>query len=375
MEVFNIGSLNLLRTPPLIDDGKLILSFGSDNLYPQRIKQAGYRSPLVKSAIFLIADFLEGDGFETSKEENINDYGHTDNDLLRLVSEDFSLFEGFAILVNFDGTGEKTSYFSIPFEWVRFAKPGKDGRIKHVYVSNQWEVIGANGEEAKRYPLITPGEEISAMDAPEGAIMYFTGLRQQYPVSRMDAVFDSAQADAEVQTFELSNINNGFLSATIFKHFGGFKSKREREKYQENISELIGAENANSVFIIDLDEDLKDSELFEQLPANNNDTLFDSTVRNILNRILQHFNVPPSLMGVTSDGAVFTQADISKDFNYMNERTSSDRKILERIFKALEINESLITVKSIDDGGESIPNAGESPEGLANDGQPIQVEV
>ena len=375
MNIYNIGALSLLRVPLLVDDGKEIISYGIDNLYPQRIKGAYNRSPLVKSGINLIASFLEGDGFESPSDDKINKLFHTDNDILRLVSEDLALFNGFPLLVNFDGTGDKTEYFSIPFEWVRFEKPKNEGEIENVYVSNNWQTIGASGhQEAKKYPLILPGQDLDSIKAPDGAIMYFTGLRQEYPLSRMDAIFDTAQADAQVQTFEYSNINNGFLSATIFKKYGAFKSEKEKEQYKAQIAELIGAENANSVFIITMDEDLKDAQLFEQLPANNNDTLFDSTVRNITNRVLQHLSVPPGLMSVTSDGAVFTQQNLSDDVRLMNERTASDRNMLERIFKSLGINESKIKVKSIENGGENISDSGGAPPAQPTIGEPRSEE-
>lgn len=345
MQVYNIGALPLLRNTILSYDGQKIIPYGTDNLYPSRAKMATLESPLCKSAVLLLADFVEGDGFTSANEEPLNSYGHLDNDLLLLAAEDFETYEGFAILVNLDGTGKEKSYFVLPFETVRYAKPEKDGRIKYVYVSPNWLTEGQNDQEAEKYPLIMPGEKLDALNAPNGAIFYYTGLRQEYPLAKVDAIFDTAQANAEVQLFQLSNIRNGFHSATIFKHYGGFKSKKEEQRYKDNIQELIGAENANSTFIIDMDEDLKDTDLFEQLPANNNDTLFDSTTGNILATILQHFNVPPSLMGVTSDGAVFTQANILDDYTYMNLRTLGDRRIIERAFKALGINESPIKEK------------------------------
>lgn len=346
MEVYNIGKLPLLREATLYYQGQEVVPFGRDNLYPQRAKQAALGSPLCKSAVNLLADFVEGDGFEEPREEPLNSFGHMDNDLLLLVAEDFELYEGFAILVNLDGTGAKTSYFVLPFETVRFKTPKEGERISAVFVCADWAKEGQNPDKITEYPLIMPGEDLDALIAPNGAVFYYTGLRQEYPISKIDAVFDSAQANAEVQLFQLSNIRNGFHAATIFKHFGGFKSKKEKRDYEANIQELIGAENANSTFIIDMDEDLKDAELFEQLPANNNDTLFDSTTRNVLNTILQHFNVPPSLMGVTSDGAVFTQANILEDYTYMNLRTQGDRRTIERAFKGLGINESKIIVKN-----------------------------
>ena len=358
MEVFNIGTLPLLRNSTIQYDGQKIVPYGTDNIYPTRAKMATLESPLCKSAVLLLADFVEGDGFTEPREDPLNSFGHLDNDLLLLVAEDLELFNGFAILVNMDGTGEKISYFVLPFETVRFAKPEKDGRIKFVYVSQSWLTEGANGGEATKYPMIMPGEELDALKAPKGAVFYYTGLRQEYPLAGVDAIFDSAQANAEVQLFQLSNIRNGFHAATIFKHYGGFKSKKEKQDYKDQIQKLIGAENANSTFIIDLDQDLKDTELFEQLPANNNDTLFDSTTRNVLATILQHFNVPPSLMGVTSEGAVFTQDNIMEDYKYMNLRTQGERRIIERAFKALGINESLIIEKN----GGDLSDTGGAPE-------------
>ena len=363
MQVYNIGTLPLLRLPDGVTEGKEFISYGNDNLYPSRVKLATLESPLAKSAVLLLTDFVEGDGFTTPREEPLNDFGHLDNDLLLLAAEDLETFNGFAILVNLDGNGDKLNYFSLPFETVRFAKPKDGGRITSVFVAPNWALVNANGDEAKEYPLIMPGQELTALDAPNGAVFYYTGLRQEYPLAKIDAIFDTAQANAEVQLFQLSNIRNGFHAATIFKHYGGFKSKKEEARYKENIQELIGAENANSTFIIDMDEDLKDTELFEQLPANNNDTLFDSTTRNILGTILQHFNVPPSLMGVTSDGAVFTQADIMEDFAYMNLRTQADRRILERAFKSLGINETEIIEKETKQqtNGGDISDTGEAP--------------
>ena len=365
MHLHNIGTAPLLRSPELVaSDGEPYLRYGIDNLYPQRVKSAGLDSPLVKSAFLLLADFVEGDGFTTPQEDPLNDFGHLDNDLLKLASEDFELFNGFAFLVNMDGTGENLSYFSLQFETIRFAKPDQDGRIRSVFVAPDWVHLTDLDTEAVEYPLMIAGEDLDAINSPRGAVFYYTGLRQEYPLAKLDAIFDTAQPNAEVQLFQLSNIRNSFLSATIFKHYGGFKSKAEENRFKQMIQDLIGAENANSTFILDLDEDLKDTELFEQLPANNNDTLFDSTTRNILSTVLQHFNVPPSLMGVFSEGAVFTQADIMEDFNYMNLRTQADRRTLERAFKSLGINESEIKEKETKqpEDGESILNTGGAPE-------------
>ena len=86
MQVFNIGTLPLLRNATLSFEGQKIIPFGQDNLYPLRAKMATLESPLCKSAVMLRTDFVQGDGFTTPKEEPLNEWGHLDNDLLQLAA-------------------------------------------------------------------------------------------------------------------------------------------------------------------------------------------------------------------------------------------------------------------------------------------------
>ena len=44
-----------------------ITLFGANNLYPQEMHQIMLRSPLVKSTVGVLADFINGDGFENGE--------------------------------------------------------------------------------------------------------------------------------------------------------------------------------------------------------------------------------------------------------------------------------------------------------------------
>jgi len=84
--------------------------------------------------------------------------------------------------------------------------------------------------------------------------------------------------------------------------------------------------------VVTVDEALENAQLVEQLPANNNDTLFSQTTANIRNRVLQFFNIPGGLFAVSPENSVFTVTELGPSFVYMNLRTKNDRRTLERFF-------------------------------------------
>ena len=100
-----------------------ITLFGSNNLYPQEMHQIMLRSPLVKASVGTLADFINGEGFQKNDEEPINDRGENINDVLAAASHDFAEYDGFALLLDIDGTGTVFSVSHLPFEFVRFGLP------------------------------------------------------------------------------------------------------------------------------------------------------------------------------------------------------------------------------------------------------------
>ena len=54
------------RVPQNIDDIEGISSYGNDNEYPQRMENIALSSPLAKECIKVLADFINGDGWQTN---------------------------------------------------------------------------------------------------------------------------------------------------------------------------------------------------------------------------------------------------------------------------------------------------------------------
>jgi hypothetical protein len=338
-----------------------ITNYGNDNLYPQMIEQVMLLSSTTKSAVNLMANFIRGDGFERGDEE-LNELGQTANDLLYSISNDQALYNGYALHLNSNGLGSVKTVEHIPFEYVRLGLADQKGRIREVRVSNNWEnnndaMLPRPETNATRYLLFNDkrnGEE--AMTTGRGMVFYSTPKMNEYPLSTIDAIIETCQSDNEMQKFELGNITNGFLSMSIFKYPSSGDSEEQEEAIRAKLNGLKGAVNANSIIVVGVDEDSEStSNLVEQVPANNNDSLFINTTLNVKNRILQNFALPNSLMGMLPSGAIFTATQLADDYTYMNLRTKDMRNSIERQFAKLGL-----------DTGRIIPNQFESSQMLDN---------
>jgi hypothetical protein len=320
------------------DENWKIVPYDLDNIYPQRMKELRNGSPYAKSCTNVIKDFLNGEGFTSNGDTVVNDYGQTWDDILDNICGDYSIYQGFSLHLNFNGLGNIIEVQHLPFEYVRFGMPDKDGAIKTVKVWDQWEYQGYYSErpnntvKPKTYNLFNPltaGAE--TLMGGRGQVLYFTPYMFCYPLATFDAVRDTVQTDAEIQRFMLKNIQNGFLSTTLFKYPGTFDSKEERNRIEEKIKNMKGSNNANTITLIEAPEDFNQN-LIEQVPANNNDRLFEQTGAKVRDMIIHNSAIPPALIGVMPDTGVFTQQAIRDSYIYMNTRTKTPRRAIERVF-------------------------------------------
>lgn len=329
------------RLPIRLDYGKDITMYGSDNLYPQRQEQVRLASPLIKSATDIYADFINGSGWELNNKVVLNDQGETSRDLLNLVAMDYSKYGGFALHCNFNGLGKITEVQHIPFEFVRLGLPNEFGQVNRVWVSNNWEEDGEKlpvGKKFERqwYPLFNPlaAQADTVIPQPKGQVLYYTGIEKwKYPLTTFDAITDTAKTDYAIQRYEKNNTEKGFHGATIFKYPGKFEGEKQKYQVLDQVSKMMGPDGPG-VTVAEVDEDFT-GELMESIPSNSDDALFGRTTDNILNRCLQHYNIPPALFGVAPTGGVFTQLAYQESFIVYNVLTRNKRDEVARVFNKI----------------------------------------
>ena len=318
-----------------------IIHYGLDNLYPQNMEEILKRSPITKGAVHILTDFLDGEGFESNGDKVINEFGQTWNDILHYSAMDYATFGGFGMHFNFNGAGNIIEVQHVPFEYIRLSLPDNTGRVFSVKVSNNWEEDSNKFPDKKTpepvtFPLYNPltAAQETIMGG-NGQILYYTPEMWTYPLCTFDAVREASLTDAEIQTFMLMNIKNGFLGTTIFKYHGGFEDEEEKNKVIYKLNQFKGSYNANNIILAETPEDFTGG-LIENVPANNQDRLFEQTSKQVRDLILQNYGMPPPLAGVQPEGGVFTQAAMRDSYIYYNTRTKNGRNILSRVFKAVD---------------------------------------
>ena len=181
--------------------GDKITLFGSDNLYPQRMDELYKRSPLTKQAIKVLSEFCMGEGFSSNGDTQLNRYGQTFNDILRLIVDDLNIFNGFSLHFNYNGLGRIIEIQHVPFEYVRLGLKDKQGITDYVAVSSNWEgdalkYTNYEGIEYTNFQLFNPLlAAANAVNNQDGQILYMTPKMFTYPLASFDAMRDIVQAD------------------------------------------------------------------------------------------------------------------------------------------------------------------------------------
>lgn len=329
------------RLATRLDNTDKILFYGLNNLYPQVLEQVRLKSPLVKSATALLEDFINGSGWELNNELIVNEDGETARDLLNLVAMDYSRFNGFALHVDYDIVGRVVAVKHIPFEYCRLGLPDEDGVVRDIAVCNNWEEdpnkLPQRGLKiVKRYPLYNPFSAPESMLRGdfEGQVLYFTGLEKyKYPLATFDAIYNTAESDDAIQEYEKNNIRNGFHGMSIFRYPSKFESDEEKLEVKQMVERWNGVDSPG-VTVVAVDEDFSGT-LLETIENTSDDTLFDLTLTSITDRVLQHFHIPPALLGISPSGGVFTQLAYQESFVVYNVVTRNRRNSVERVFEKI----------------------------------------
>ncbi len=314
-----------------IDDQYKILRFGVDNLYPQRMEQIRLNSALVKSSTEVLEDFLNGSGFEENGEVVVNRFGNTYNDILNKVARDASRWSGaFALLLNFDGTGQALEIQYIPFEYVRLSRPDlTTGRVDFVSISDNWEQ-SSNKRPLKpvRYRMLNaPLAQADVIKKRRGQVFYYTGLDNgMYPLASYDSIINTAVTDASIQLYEKNNVTRGFHGATVLNYRGALESEEEKREVKKKAEELIGTNGPGILVMVKDNEDT--AETLETIEGNNTSDLFTVTLKAVQDRVLKVFKQPPPLIGVSPEGGVFTQLAYQESYIVYNVITRNGRRAI-----------------------------------------------
>jgi len=339
------------RVPTWIDRRYQIQGFDTDNLYPQRAKETRDRSYTLKSACDRYSEFINGEGFTNPlfAGMTVNRKGHTANDWLDHLAKSLSWANGVFIHVGYNLNYKVNSTKIIDFEFNRFGIPDNEGDFYCIKYCNNWENNPYKNPtsvmEIVDYNVFNPDPEVVKAEIEmaggilnyKGQIFYWTPEEGQYPKATFDTVFDQAQTQAHIGTFDLSMEQNGFRGghAMIVPKM---ESDPERRAFDEKLQDFttVGG-GAGSVLVMEQTggEPIDASKIIVPLQMQNTDGLHVNVDKRVRNAIRTAFGMPPEIIGELPENGMFNKQQIEDAYIYYNSLTRNTRNIAQRIAKKI----------------------------------------
>lgn len=320
-----------------------VLGYDADNAYPQRIRDVIQSSGVASSCTSMKQKYVFGSGATIAG----IDAAKSINELIRACAEDFCMWNGFAVHVNYDVNGNPTTRTHVPFEMVRI---GIDKKASMYGIHPNWDHRDPNKQfrqkdiiwvnEFSPNTVLTEINECEGdtieqkMGAYKGQLFYYTTNRCQYPLAPIDPVLEDAITTSQIKLFKSKNIRTNFMASHMLVHFGKFENDTQRDEFIKSIEEFQGAERVGNVMVIEADDE---SQIPKLVPftIQNNDKLWEYTEQSVIKAIVQNYQIPPVLIGILEAGKLGTSNEINDAHSFYTAYTESDRTVVAEQFSML----------------------------------------
>jgi hypothetical protein len=328
---------------------KNIQSFGEDNDYPQQLQAIVGGSVTLGSCISTYSRFIGGSGFTDTAFGQLTATldGKSMNSVLWDLADDFALFGGCYLHVNYNANHRITSVCHVDYETVRFSAIRPDGSFDKFVLHPDWarqfvalHNWGVDDEEfVDKFnpdPDVIDAQvmEAGGWDKYKGQILFFTThTGKSYPVPRYVAELTDGSTEQGLCNVTYRSARNNFITAGVFVNVGKAKEETEGEKVDlnDNLSQLQGDTNACKVASVDVDS--KDEvPTFVNFNPQNFDAQYKVSNDTVKDRIGRAFNQPP-ILRAEDVGSNFGSTLMETAYNYYNSYTSRERLQIGELFQ------------------------------------------
>lgn len=337
-----------------------IQSYGSDNLYPQTLKNIIAASSTGAECSDRFADFIEGNGFRELlfSEYVVNRKGDTTDYIHSLVCGDVADCNGLALHVNYNVFGEIIELQHIPFENCRLLEEDENGYVAKIAVHPDWtgkktrngKAIQVKKENIDYIDVFNPHKEVvlaqikaaGGIDSYKGQVLWVSMAgKNTYPIGKGDRVITEMSTDEGLSNVKFRNVRNNFLPAamvitkkgsniTFDKNGNEITDKDVDNSFSDSLNKLQGDTNSNKFLEVTLDADEEKPEIIT-LNSQNYDKEFTVTDASVVERIYSAYGQEPWYC--IRIGKVGFSGDILEDaFEYYNSIVSKQQRLIERTF-------------------------------------------
>lgn len=229
--------------------GKDYVSYGVNNLFPQKLIELSQKSAIHSTALQSKLDAVIGQGIAEYGELIVNSKGDTLNDIYKKIAYDYILFGGFSLNVIWNkGRDKVAEIYHLAFNKVRSGKLNDEDVVDYYYYSSNWN--NTRKYVPKAYRSFNPTEN-KGDDASQIYYYYdYCPGVDVYPLPDYMGALNDIELDSRVSVFHNANISNG-MSPGLFINFpNGEPTLDERNKlYKDLTNTFAGEKNAGRVFV------------------------------------------------------------------------------------------------------------------------------
>jgi hypothetical protein len=319
-----------------------IIKYDHDNNYPQRIRLYQQGSSTTTGCVNLYAKYMRGQSFLNSTffSSHVNRKKQTWDRILRFVTDEYALFNSFALHFNFNALGQISEINTVPFEHIRLCEPDDTGYIGKVKLYNNWDKRSGKPFDAKKIITVdvfnpSPDVVLQQMEKAGGIELYkgqiYYHAENEYPKAKIDSIIEDCETDGELKYFKNRNVTTGFLANHIWIDKAQFESAADELKHLNNIKKFQGARNSSKILRVAVKAGEEIPEI-KPLQSTIDDKLFAYTETSVRDKIISAFQQPPILLGVVTQGALGEKNDREGAKNVYSETTQDERILFEAFF-------------------------------------------
>jgi len=349
-----------------------VYSNDTDNAYPERMDRLINNSVTAKAAAGIMVQYLIGKGYG---EENDNLIINKEKSLRLIdfaddVADDLVKQRGVFIHVNWNALYQIADFSVIPFEWCRIGKMDSNEYAGKIAVCREWlrpkksDIQLIDVYNPRKKVIDAQVEKAGGWENYRGQVLFVNmDTKLLYPLSRIDAVSDDCDSEAQAAVYKNRLLRKGFFGNTLVvtrplvgeNLEAGTKAlldaESERERFQQAIRDSLGAQNTGGVLCLEMDfsgEKLEDAILIKQIESKIDDKLFNYTETSVRENILVAFNNLPSGLVKTNDTSLFgNSGEAIREMKRMYwENTTKERSLLTSVLnKLLERSQNFASLK------------------------------
>jgi hypothetical protein len=332
-----------------------------DNAYPERMDRLINNSVTAKSAAAIMVQYLIGKGYGTdndslivNKDKNLKLIDFADD-----VADDLVKQRGVFIHVNWNALYQIADFSVMPFEWCRIGRTDSNEYAGKIAICKEW--LKPKRSDIQLIDVFNPRKKVidaqvekaGGWENYKGQVLYVNmDTKLLYPLSRIDAVADDCDSEAQAAIYKNRLLRKGFFGNTLVvtrplvgeglepgsKAF--MEAESERERFQQAIKNSLGAQNTGGVLCLEMDfagEKLEDALLVKQIESKIDDKLFNYTETSVRENILVAFNNLPAGLVKTNETSLFGNSGeaIREMKRSFWENTTKERGLLTAILNGL----------------------------------------